>query len=372
MSYGGVRKWQCVVVSLVLCLLLWLSAASGYAAMFWGPYRGVNATDLNEADVRDLAATGANVIRLSFNKRPLMEKEPPYELNRDAFEYLDRVLGWAQKYNLSVVLDPHTTPGTEVNTTTRVSDLIWKSNHWHDHLARLWDYVAQRYKDRGNALAGYDLLNEPNVPRYEDGTPRGGPSDWNALVRRLAAVIRRHDKTRPIIIEPIMSLSRDIRKGRERLYPLDAMKYFIPPDDPYIVFSPHMYEPGEFSHQGVNNRPEGAIYPGRIGGMNWNKEKLRWVMEPFREVQQKYGIPIFIGEFSAPRWTGNAGNQYLQDLIELFEEYNWSWAYHIFRGADVWDPEKSNTDKEDKKRYPSTPRMELLRQYFSRNKSVKQ
>jgi hypothetical protein len=32
---------------------------------------------------------------------------------------------------------------------------------------------------------------------------------------------------------------------------------------------------------------------GRIGDMNWNKEKLRWVMEPYRDVQ-KYGIPIFI------------------------------------------------------------------------------
>jgi hypothetical protein len=48
---------------LVLCMfcISW----SVYAAMSWGPYRGVNAGELSETDVRDIAATGANVIRLS-------------------------------------------------------------------------------------------------------------------------------------------------------------------------------------------------------------------------------------------------------------------------------------------------------------------
>ena len=33
----------------------------------------------------------------------------------------------------------------------------------------------------------------------------------------------------------------------------------------------------------------------------------------------------------------------------------------------VWDPEMSNVDRNDKRRFDSTPRMEMLKSYFLKN-----
>ena len=52
-------------------------------------------------------------------------------------------------------------------------------------------------------------------------------------------------------------------------------------------------------------------------------------------VKESPEIPIFVGEFSCPRWTGNDGNRYLQDVIQIAEENDWSWAYHSFRESHI-------------------------------------
>lgn len=330
-----------------------------------GIYRGVNATELTENDVRELSEWKVNIIRLSFNKRPLMKKDPPFDIDIRVVAYLDNVLSWAERYGIRVVIDPHTSPGTEVSTTTKAKDAIWRDGVYQDALVYLWVYLAKRYADRGSVIAGYDLLNEPNVPRDLNGHPVPGLGDWNALVNRLVNAIRKHDQVHTIVVEPITSR----RQGKRRIYPMDGDAYFVPPKDSNIVYSPHFYEPGAFSHQQINAwNPDPVNYPGIIAGEYWDKNRLREVMKPIFDVQKKYNIPVFIGEFSAPRWTGDSGNRYLRDLMELYEEFGWSWAYHIFRGADAWDAEKSNFSREDHKFIgKETDRAIMLREFFSKN-----
>ena len=91
-------------------------------------------------------------------------------------------------------------------------------------------------------------------------------------------------------------------------------------------------------------------------------------MKKAKDFSDKYNVPMFIGEFSCPRWTGDYGNQYLKDQIEVYEEYGFSWAYHAFRENQLWDVEMSNYDKNDTIRVETTPRKELLIKSFSLNK----
>ena len=43
------------------------------------------------------------------------------------------------------------------------------------------------------------------------------------------------------------------------------------------------------------------------------------------------------GEFSAIRWA-NGSSQWLQDAIDLFEKYGFSWAFFAYKENNIWDP----------------------------------
>ena len=349
--------------------LVWFADASfGQQSAEWGPYRGANVNGLlTESDVKDFAALGGNLLRANFAFRPLMKKTPPYALDDQMLGYLDRLLDWCEENEVHLVIDPHTTPGMSRNTTTLPQDEFWKDLAWHEHLIRLWDHLARRYATRGDVVAGYDLLNEPSVP---NGGAQGTPADYNLLVSKLVETIRRHDKVHTIIIEPPSVHPRS--KPWPASWLPEAFAYLEPPPDENVAYSPHMYWPGNFTHQGVGGRPGGLVpYPGTMAGKPLDRDALRRVLEPARRFGDEHDVPILIGEFSAPRWIGDHGNRYIRDVIDLAEEQGWSWAYHSFRAADVWDAEKSNTDRADRARKDSTPRLEILKSNFARNKTAR-
>lgn len=325
-------KTSCLVFGL-LVLLMFAGDKNAFANEEWGPYRGVNVNPfITEEDVSDLARLGGNLMRVSFGKLPMISKKPPYELNEEAFLRLDNIIRWAKKYNIHVVIDPHTAPGFRRLFTTEPTDEFWKDYRWHDYLVNLWSSVAKRYSKEGEVIAGYDLLNEPSVPR---GFMTNSPGDWNALVRRLVSEIRLHDTLHWIIVEPAVGFFGE--KGKvNRLQGIEFLEIL---DDARIVYSPHMYEPHAFTHQGVGMRNIGLSYPSVIDGNRWNREKIIEALKPVRLFQQAHKVNIFIGEFGLSPFVQDGGGQYLSDVIEIFTEYKWSWAVHNFRSGGMWSIE---------------------------------
>jgi endoglucanase len=129
-----------------------------------------------------------------------------------------------------------------------------------------------------------------------------------------------------------------------------------------------MYEPGQFTHQGVHGQDTGVSYPGIIAGTKWDKERLRRSLRPAADYQRDYGAHIYIGEFSAIRWAPDgSAERWLRDVIEIMEEQGWDWAYHAFREWNGWSVEHG-PDNNDNTRSPTpTPREQLLREWFAKN-----
>lgn len=361
------KKSKWLLYSLGLCAL----SQTVLAYETGGIYRGfdVDASKVTQQDIKDLAKLHANLVRVSFNNLPMLEQQEPYSLNKKSFNKLDQILDWCERSHIGVVIDPHTFPGTVSKWTILPSDLFWKDYRWHKLSIDLWSEIAKRYSHRGDVIAGYDLLNEPNVPAQ---IVKGGPMDVNALLAKLVSAVRRYDTTHYIILEGI--------GGPDRLgywrYMIEGVRTLELPKDERLVVSVHVYNPFEFTHQGIPTNPKEVFklppltsdkYPGTIAGTYWDKERIRRLLSPVVEFQKKHNIPIFIGEFSAARWTGDSGNRYLQDLIDIFEENGWGWAYHAYRASPVWDPEMSNYDLNDQKHYTDTPRLRLLQAAFKAN-----
>jgi hypothetical protein len=131
-----------------------------------------------------------------------------------------------------------------------------------------------------------------------------------------------------------------------------------------VIYQVHVYEPHEFSHQGVGGRPIGPKWPAPEKG--WTPDYLRDRLRPVREFEARHGAKIYVGEFSAATWAEGAEN-YLRDCIDLFEEYGWDWTYHAFREWGGWSVEHEGTDRDHLVPAKSdTPRKRALLEGFAR------
>ena len=127
----------------------------------------------------------------------------------------------------------------------------------------------------------------------------------------------------------------------------------MPLPDPHVVYSAHLYQPGPFTHQGIAatqlqdagllSKAQDAIgikYPGLIGGIYWNRQTLERQLQPVIDFQNKWQVPIFIGEFSVIAWAPvESSTAYLSDLTAIFQKHGWSWTYHAFREYQGWSLE---------------------------------
>lgn len=296
----------------------------------------------------------ANVIRWqmtrNWGKAGTERDLDEYERWLDAeLEDLDKVLEACGRYGIKVVVDMHSPVGGRYENRDMA---IFHEPLYQDRWVAHWERIARRYK--GNRVVwGYDLVNEPvqNKPSPE------GVADWLGAQVRAAKAIRAIDREVPIFIE---SDEWDSARGFRNLDPVDV---------PNVIYQVHMYEPGQFTHQGVHDSPTGVSYPGKIGDKEWNKEALRQVLAPVREFQLAYNVHIFVGEFSAIRWApGDSAYQYLRDCIEIFEEYGWDWTYHAYREWDGWSVEHGPDPKDRQPTREPTDRKKLLLEWFAKNK----
>ncbi len=283
---------------------------------------------------------------------PLKFGEP----GESALEYfqqkVDPVLKWCEEFNLSVVLDCHGPPGNP-NHWNDPGRKLWEDFKWHENFVRLWREIAEYYKEN-TIIVGYELLNEPNMREQVENTP----SDWNTLAKKLTTAIREADKYHTIVVGPIAWSSAN------------GFSHLEPTGDPNTIYTFHMYQPHQFTHQGVSNSKTGINYPGEVQNQAWNKEALREAMKPAMEFQKKHNLPrLYVGEFSAIIWApGQSAYNYLSDLLEIFEEEEWDWAYHAYREWYGWSLEHEGTDREHIQPADTTERLELFKAYFAKNR----
>ena len=331
----------------------------------WQTYRGVNVNcEITEEDIKFLAGAGGNLVRLSMPICTFIEMEEPYGYDEMAFEKLDSVLDWGEKYDVDVLIDPHKYPGTEHEWTMLGNDPFFQDFKWHDIVIKFWERIAEVGAKRGKVIAGYDLLNEPQV---DLDMKEDTPADVNLLYKKLTETIRKVDSVHTIVY----ALPRVYDRESETLYGYHKgiMMFEIPKDD-NICLETHTYMPQEFSHQNIWEVGEYITYPVTIKEITWNKQQLIYEQEELIDFSKKNPeVPILVGEFSSPRWTGEDGIRYLTDVIEIAEDNGWSWAYHAYRENQVWDPEMSIQERSDSVRIKNAPRWKLLQYYFKRNEN---
>lgn len=262
---------------------------------------------IRESDIEHIAGLGFNCVRVPFNYR-LIEKKP-YQYDGRGARFLDRVIRWAKKYKIWVILDLHAAPGAQNHDWHSDSfgkvELWTKKSHQERTLA-LWEYLADRYQHE-EAVAGYDLLNEAVL---EDADL------LNRFYRKLIKRIRGVDQNHILFIE-----------GNQWATDLECLESY---EDHNYVLSIHHYEPFNFAFNFV----PGLSYPIKAPEGGWDKKIMRRNLLRYRKVSRTREIPIFVGEFGVNARYGWFGeDRWLKDILKCFQDFGFHWTYWTYKAV---------------------------------------
>ena len=260
---------------------------------------------VGEADIRYLKSLGINTIRIPFGYHHMMDDANPYQFNEQGFQRLNRVVELCAANELYVILDLHSTPGSQ-NTDWHSDNitgqpLFWQYRVFQDQVVWLWEQIASRYADNP-WVVGYDVLNEPGYGISGEKI--------NGLYKRLLAAIRKYD-TKHILFLEGTDFGRDFTV-LEKL------------DDPNIAYTVHFY-PFVLEDDVLDPTLD-------------DKRRL----EIFTEIYDRQLADV--ARFERPIWCGESGYELLdgqEDFysllllhnIKLSEERGISWNLWTYKDA---------------------------------------
>ncbi|MFF2589884.1 glycoside hydrolase family 5 protein [Peribacillus butanolivorans] len=280
------------------------------------------------------------------NKDFLIGNADQYEgIVEEDFTKLKADLDAAYERGSKVVLTVLSLPGNRWRQFNdyKNDDRIWQDFSYHEQSAQFWKDLASRLKDHP-AIIGYNLINEPH-PETATGFNDFWTEDYHAWYSKVENTAADLNKLYETIVQSIRTVDSEapiiLNSG---LYSTPwAFQYLKPMKDDKVLYAFHMYEPYEMTSQ---NRRKGFTYeyPGKVKvgeeqtEKMFNKEALQQFLEPIEKWAEEHNIPanrIIAEEFGINRMV-KGSDQYLSDLISIFDEYGWHWAFYAFR-EDTWE-----------------------------------
>ncbi len=275
-----------------------------------------------------------------------------------AMANLDNFLSNAPS-GVTVLVDLHIAPWgcSPSNRTVFASPLnvfqnpnLFENPLCQDLFKNAWAYLSLRY-GQNPKVWGFDVLNEPWVASVGASNWNSAAALWNSLAETSAKIIQSNAAAdKRIVIESPYGDPKTILT----IKPVTGVAN--------AVYSFHMYWPTDFTYQGISTSvcpctPKSAddkscadsakvlpsVFPSASMSSiipdyaspsskpvygSWDVAGLQQAIRPVVLFQQQYHVPIYVGEFSASRWTspGSAAN-FLDACINLFESHGWDWTY---------------------------------------------
>ncbi|MFF9312564.1 cellulase family glycosylhydrolase [Streptomyces sp. NPDC014748] len=299
-------------------------------------HRGDEAlTAVTEQDFWELRAHGFDFARLLVFWDDLEPR--PGRYSEDYLRRIGRVLDWAERYGVRVVLDLHQDvfgpafghrgiPAWATRTdalpfTAHPDD--WFAEYFEPavqraftHLyededlrraqARAWHVLAARFA-RHPAVLGYDLINEP-MGELRPGEDLAGAArrierdQLTPMYNRLAGSVRSADPDAWLFVEPTPIVGEGVPTGLGRI------------DDPRVVYAPHFY----------NTAMEaGADYDPASGWIEAYEAAVT-------RYPAQYGVPVVVGEWGPLNSALPHMNRFYREAMASLGRYSSGWAGYVW------------------------------------------
>ena len=341
---------------MLLCIAL--LCASGAAAettkiRFWDTQRkGANQQNSGHHAEWYVAAQalGLDYVRLLPDAWPAEEKDfligdaDSFEqINETDLSRLTEALDEAQRNGIKVALAMLSLPGARWKQLNADQDdtRLWEDRRYHRQAFEFWRQLAARLKGHP-AIVAYNPLNEPHPDRaFGFDAPDGDfaawflriqdtPADLNRFNRDMVDAIRSVDADTPIILDGWFYASPQ------------AFTYNRPVADDRVLYAFHNPGPWQMTTYRVNQGR--YAYPDRVPKRwdgpteSWTTDRLAQEVLAVEAFAKKYNIPanrIIASEFWYDRRLEGAA-AYFADLIQIYNQRGWHWAFYAFRGSGAW------------------------------------
>ena len=205
-------------------------------------------TFITETDFQQISNAGLDHVRIPVDYM-MLETEDAAPIAA-GYEYLDKAVEWAKKWNLNVIIDLHKTYGYSFDPLDCGMDreIFFHDRDLQERFFRLWERIALRYAGDTDRVA-FELLNEIVSENVAE--------DWNLIADEAVRRIRRIAPEAYIVIGGVIYNA------------VSSVPLLHPPLDDHIVYNFHCYEPILFTHQKaywVENMPKDRTvhYPGTL------------------------------------------------------------------------------------------------------------
>lgn len=291
----------------------------------------------------------ANIYKISWHP-PLPEPAEEFEAALEKqFSVWDEFIRQAAESNVQVILELYPSKWRFAEDLRGKSDIVYYRPGYAEKLRDIWARIAERYKGNRTVYA-FELWNESQLRTQV--TP--GCPDYVELTGMIARAINQTDPERTIIVQP------------EEWWGVYAFGKLRPVNAKNIVYSLHYYAPFALTHQNLSGKqPNTAGYPGMITNIYWDKEMMRKELQPVIEFCRAYNVHVHVTEFSCIRWAPGA-DRWINDAIELFEEFGWDWSFHAVSEWPGWNPGYGANPGNTWKIVPN-PSLDVLLKYLKRN-----
>jgi endoglucanase len=278
---------------------------AGPAAAFWDEYESVYFTD---RDATYLAGLGFNLLRVPLNQNRFEDQNNPGVYDPVALARLDEVIRLCASHGIYVMIDLHAVPGGQSRQIYADSAWaraeFWEYADFRRRAADFWAFLARRYRD-DDAVAGYDLLNEPNT--------EGRTALLTGWYRDVLRRVRAEDVSHIVWLE-----SDDWGKHFQGLEP-DLLA------DPQVTVQFHAYPSFTFPIARLTQ------YPQTVDGVRYDHAWLRTLWA--RHIAFARTKPLILGEFgfSTREAKVDMMEAMAEDFVVLCDEEGWSWSQWTYK-----------------------------------------
>lgn len=255
-------------------------------AAFWQQFKE---NYITEADIRFIASTGANTIRLPFNYKLFTDEDYMGLTNNlgEGFQWIDKVVEWCRKAGLYLILDMHDCPGSQ--TGDNIDDgfgypWLFESEKSQLLFCDIWQQIARRYRNE-TVILGYELMNEPIAHYFKNKEELN--QRLEPLYKRAVKAIRSVDRNHVVLL------------GGAR-WNSDFFMFSDWTFDNNIMYTCHRYG-GEATAKAIND---------------------------YISFRDKTGLPMYMGEI------GHNTNQWQSDFVKVMKDNNIGYTFWPYKKLD--------------------------------------
>jgi len=298
-----------------------------------------------EQDFVDVKKMGVDVVRIPINFKIFTSAAPDYTIDPLVFKLLDIVVGWAEKYQIYIILDyqPEGEPPVDISV--------------RNFLLLVWTQMAQHFKDHSQYVI-YEIHNEPNGI---------SANNWGRIQGEVIDAIRKIDQQHWIVVTGIDNAG----DGYSSVSALSSLPKYA---DKKLLYTFHFYIPHLFINQGVTSE---KVLFGPLSKIPFPYDKNR--MPPFpnelrrtwaEDLYKKYpnegtiaaltrkidqaanfmkqrNVPVYCGEFGVYRRYATPEDRlrWYQFVKETLEARNIPWImYQYFDPFGICNEVNGYTD----------------------------